>query len=285
MNTQMKRVLAVMAGATLILAATAVAGSRQPTTKEIAAHRERAAAHQAKALLREFVAPPGAHRIPSATGDTGSWPAGKVVDRHRFWVVSKAVNVAAFVGTQKVRGVKARRSGNGPHVFSWNFSWPAKGVIRRLLTVTAIPRRTRTTLRVDAKVVWIYPRPRSEQVPARVRQISLDTPKIHRKVTDGATVKRIVRWFDALPVSPPGVSVPCGPVPGADITLSFRSAGSRTLARAELPSIPAGICDSISFAIGGRSQMPLIDNYYPYRESFLGHLQRLLGVRLLLRQR
>jgi hypothetical protein len=48
--------------------------------------------------------------------------------------------------------------------------------------------------------------------------------------------------------------------------------------------MPAGVCDEIAFAIGGRSQAPLIDNYYPYRGSFVGRLQHLLGVRLFARR-
>lgn len=281
----MRRALAIMTGATLVLAASALAGSRQPSTKEIAALREHVAARQATALLREFVPPPGAYRIRNAPGSTGGWPLGEVVDRHHFWAVPKTLDVAAYLAAHPVRGVQARRSEDGPHVFSWELSWPSQGASRRLLTVVAIPRHRRATLRVDAKVVWIYPRSPSEKVPAGVRQITIRAPKIHLKVTDRATVERVVRWFDALPVSPPGVAVPCGPILGADIMLSFRSAGGRPLARAELPRIPAGVCDSISFAIGRHSQMPLIDNYYPYRGSFLGHVQRLLGVQLLLHGR
>jgi hypothetical protein len=111
---------------------------------------------------------------------------------------------------------------------------------------------------------------------------------VHRKVIDPAKVKRIVRWFDALPISPPGVSALCGVAPGAGvtITLSFRSAGGRRLARAQLPATLAGICDGLTFTIGGHRQTPLIDNYYrraPFPHSFVARLQRLLGVQLIVR--
>ena len=185
----MKRLLLAVTALTLVLTASgpsAAVNVKRATVKEIVAHRRHVAVGQAKVLLREFVPPPGAHRIPNATGSTGAWPTGKVVDRHRFWDVPKAFNIAAFVEAHQVRGVTARRSENGPHVFSWDFSWPAKGMSRRLLTVTTIARRSRTTLRVDAKVVWIYPRSPQEKVPAGVRAITLDAPKLHVTVTDPA---------------------------------------------------------------------------------------------------
>jgi hypothetical protein len=118
-----------------------------------------------------------------------------------------------------------------------------------------------------------------------VREIVLHAPKVRVKVTDAANVQRIVRWFDALPISPPGVASMCPLVPGADITLSFRSRSGLSLAQAKLPPTSAGICDSISFAVGGHPQTPLIDRYGPLRESFVGRLQALLGVHLLLTYR
>jgi hypothetical protein len=118
-----------------------------------------------------------------------------------------------------------------------------------------------------------------------VREIVLRAPKVRVKVADPAKVERIVRWFDALPISPPGVAAMCPLVPGADIALSFRSRSGLSLAQAKLPPTSTGICDSISFSVGGHPQTPLIDRYGPLRESFVGRLQRLLGVHLLLTYR
>ena len=209
---------------------------------------------------------------------------GEVVDRHGFWSVqTPAAAVGAFVEAHRVRGVKAKPSENGPHVFSWDYSWPSAGPSRRILTVAVVPRRSGASLRVDAKVVWIYPRSPREKVPSRVREITLRTPTVNLTVTDRGKVERIIRWFDALPISPPGVAAMCGPVVGPDISLSFRTASGTTLARAELPPVPAGVCDPIDFTIGGHPQTPLIDGYGPYRGSFVGRLKRLLGVKLLVR--
>jgi hypothetical protein len=199
--------------------------------------------------------------------------------------------VAAFVKAHPVRGLKTSGATYGsrtPHYLTWSFVWPVTrqpAPSRRLLNVTAVRLAGRTVLRVDAKAVWIYPRSPNEKVPARLREISLRTPKVHRKVTDHAKVERIVHWFDALPISPPGIGFMCALMPGADITLSFRTASGRTLAHAQLPPTSASGCDSITFKIGGHPQAPLIDRDVPLQDSFVGRLQRLLGVHLLLTYR
>ena len=279
---------------------TAAAAVQQPTVRQIAAHRERAAARKARRLLHEFALPPEARptREPANYGGvlrrSGPEPPAKVVDVHRFWSVQRSLKaVAAFVRAHQVRGYKSSGSEYGtnvPHYLTWSFVWPTGSShhpvpSRRLLNVTAVRLPGRTVLRVDAKSVWVYPRSRSEKVPSGVREIVLHTPKMREKVTDPAEVQRIVRWFDALPISPPGVASLCPAVPGADITLSFRSRSGHSLAQAKLPPTSASICDQISFTIGAHPQAPLIDRPGSLRESFVGRLQRLLGVQLLLTYR
>jgi hypothetical protein len=287
----MKRLLLAVTAGVLVLTASgaSAAGSgKRLTVKAVAAQREHAARREARRLLSEFVPPAGARRTrkPPRQGGWGSSPGAKFVDAHHFWTVPKPLKaVASSIESAEVRGVRATLRQNGPHYLSWDFSWPRTGVSRRLLTVVAVPHRTGTDLRVDAKVVWIYPRSPREKVPAGVREITLDAPKMHLTVTAPAKVQRIIRWFDALPISPPGVSALCGIAPANyTIALSFRSARHRALASAQLPPLPASICNGIGFTIGGHPQAPLVDNFYshaPLRHSFVARLQRLLGVRLL----
>jgi hypothetical protein len=71
-------------------------------------------------------------------------------------------------------------------------------------------------------------------------------------------------------------------VPGASIALSFDSARGASLAKAKAPPRPAWVCDQIEFTIGGHPQKPLIDRDGSRRKSFIGRLQHLLGVQLLL---
>jgi len=130
---------------------------------------------------------------------------------------------------------------------------------------------------VDALAVWIYPRSPSERVPAATAEIVVRAPRISATVTDPGKVARIVRWFDALPVSPPGVAVSCPYAVAPDLTLSFRSAGGARLAQATLPRTEATLCDPIAFTIGGWRRRPLIDGP---GESFVRRLQGLLGLRL-----
>ena len=299
---------AVSACALVLAASGVVAGSgasatgiaayvRQPSVKVIAARRERAATRDAERLLHKFTPPPGARttREPRGYGgvlrQSGPEPPAKVVDVHRFWRVQRSLKaVAAFVSAHEVRGFRssgAEYGTNVPHYLTWSFVWPtgSHAPSRRLLNVTAVRLPGRTVLRVDAKSVWMYPRSRSEKVPSGVGEIVLHAPKVRVVVSDPAKVQRIVRWFDALPISPPGVGALCGLVPGSDITLSFRSRSRVPLAEARLPPTTAGICDPISFTIGGHRQAPLIDRYGPLRQSFAGRLQRLLGVHLLLTHR
>ena len=274
-------------GPNVIMLAAAV-----PSVRAIASERKRAATRAAERLLRAFVPPPGSGRparVPRGRSvhvlhQSGGERPAEVVDVHRFWSVRKSLKaVAAFVRAHRVRGEKtsgATYGTNVPHYLIWGFSWPP-GIDRvpsRFLTVTAIGLPGRTVLRVDAQVIWIYPRSPSEKVPSGVHEIVVRAPKVFRKVTNPAKVTRIVRWFDGLPVSPPGVHIACLAVGHVDITLSFRSAHGSLLAQAKLNS--AGGCAPIAFRIGGHPQRALIDRYF--RPTTVERLQGLLGVRLVL---
>ncbi len=115
-------------------------------------------------------------------------------------------------------------------------------------------------------------------MPAATREIVVHTPKTTRAVESAAKVARIVRWFDALPVSPPGIAVACPLILAPQIRLSFRSAEGARLAQATVPATSAGLCDPIGFRIGGKAERPLIDG--AVGPSFVRRLQRLLGVHL-----
>ena len=257
--------------------------ARVPSVRVLVAERKRTAAREARRLLRRFVPPPGARSAHEPRGyggvlrRTGPTPAGEVVDVHRFWSVRKPLTaVAAFVRTHKPHGFAGGSAGYGPsvpHYVTWSFSTRTRD-----LNLTAVALPGRTVIRVDAQVLWIYPRSPTEKVPPATREIVLSSAKVSAKVTDPAQVGQIISWFDALPISPPGVALFCPLEPGADITLSFRSSAGAWLAQAKLPSRPASICDAILFQVGGKAKKPLIDRNFG--ESFVARLQRLLGLRL-----
>jgi hypothetical protein len=264
--------------------------ARVPSVHVIATRRKCAATRSAHRLLREFVPPPGARptRQPREHGGvlrgSGWSPIGEVVGVHRFWRVHKSLSaVGTYVRTLRIRGLARQGAIHGtlaPHYLSWSFSGPP-GDERRSLDVTAVAFPGRTVIRVDAQVVWIYPRSPGERVPPATREIVVRAPHVSLTVTDPAEIARIVRWFDALPISPPGVALPCPLMRFlAPAKVSFRTAHGGRLAEAGVPrSPPASIWGPIRFMIGGRSQKPLIDR--SRGRSFVRRLQDLLHVQLL----
>jgi hypothetical protein len=261
--------------------------ARVPSVRAIAARRERAAAREAARLLRRLVLPPGARRLralPNYGGVMrryGAGPLGEEVAVHRFWSVRKPLEaVIAFLRAHRLRGFAASGATWGsrkPHYITMGSRRPAAAPTR-FLDVTSLGLPTHTLIRADVQVEWTYPRAASERVPAATREIDVRTPRVSVDVKNPAKVARIVRWFDALPVDPPGVAVACPLTLAAQITLSFRRADGTPVARAGVPDTSAGVCDPIGFTLGGRRLEPLID--HRRGESFARRLQELLGVRL-----
>jgi hypothetical protein len=271
----------------LLLAMAASALARTPTNVSNKRAAERDTAH----LLRRVVLPPGTVRLArEPRGDLGllrhadSTPSGLLVDRHRFWLVhERLAKVVRFVAHHRPRGGRLIGTGtsNGRHIpenKSFTFSFrPIPGRIssRGLeVTLVALPRH-RTGVRADAQDIWMLPRPQTEKVPTAVREIDVRTTKAHRRVGSAAKVRRIVRWFDALPIVQPGGRFGCPPdtVRRPPMRLRFLSAQGVLLARASLPgSFAIGSCAPIEFWIGSHRQKPLSGHLY-------GRISRLLGTR------
>ncbi|HJU37057.1 MAG TPA: hypothetical protein VJ716_06540, partial [Gaiellaceae bacterium] len=237
-----------------------------------------------------FVPPPGARRISrprhyaGVLRRTGPTPLGEVVDAHRFWRVRKPLKaVIAFLRAHRLHGFAHTSAtwGKKPHYLTMSSGGVAPG---RFLNVTSVGLRTRTLIRVDVQVEWTYPRSPAEKVPAATRTIAVRSPRVSLTVTDPAKVARIIRWFDALPVSPPGIVALC-PLPAhAQATLSFRSAGGIGLAQASVPLYPpANLCSPIGFTIQGKREQPLIDS--EHGRTFIHRLQSLLGRRFVPKRR
>lgn len=265
----------------------AAAGARISSVHAIAAQRRQAALREATELLRELPLPPGARpirKLPNYGGVMqryGAGPIGEEVAVHRFWSVRTPLEqVIAFLRAHRLHRLTPSdrsRGGSTPHYLTLSSHWPA-GVPTRFLDVTSLELPTHTLIRVGVQVQWTYPRSPSERVPSATREIDVRAPHVSVDVKNQAKVARIVRWFDALPISPPGIAVSCPAVGGADIRLSFRGPGGTRLAQADVPRFFAWICDPIAFSIGGKQQQPLIDRVH--QPSFARRLQQLLGVHL-----
>jgi hypothetical protein len=262
----------------------AEAGAQLPSVHELVAERRNAALREARRLVREFVPPPGA-RPDRAQRDhggilrrSGPEPLGEDVGALRFWRVRKPLKaVVAFLKAHDPHGFRNLSATYGSRLPHYLIRTLANGRGRYLdETIDALPGRT--IIRVEAKVAWVYPRSPREKVPPRTTKIVITAPKTSANVTDPVQVAQIVRWFDALPISPPGIAIACPLEIGPDITLSFRSTTGAWLAQSKLPPRAASICDTILFQIAGTTMKPLIDGNV--RDSFIRRLQRLLGVQL-----
>lgn len=257
-------------------------GGRRPTP---VCNKQWAEEEGAK-LLRQFRPPSGATRIRQPMGYGGvvrnpGAPFGEFVDHVHFWrVPEKLSQVLGYVEGQAPHGFTGAGDVNGPDEPQYSrhleFSSPT-GTRILVVGLQQTPAGT-TILRVDAQVVWVYPRSPKEVVPAGVSEIDVNGANFARRVRNTAKVGKIVRWFDRLPIWPPGVgAMPCGPS-GPTFTVVFRSRTRGRVAAAQLSEGRAGGCAPITFAIRGKQQTPLIDN--ARGATFAGRLRHLLGVKL-----
>ena len=298
---RMKRLLLPAGALVLVLTAcgagakpaprVAEVGARLSSVRVVAARRERAAMREAKRLLREFVPPPEAHRDRARRDHAAvlhrSAPGllEETVDAHRFWSVRKPLAVVlSFVRAHDPKGFRRMGTSYGarrPRAVIRTLARPASRYLRptRLLDETLVALPGRTVIRLDAEVAWVYPRAPTEVVPSATRTIGVRAPGVSLTVRNRAKVAWIIRWFDALPISPPGIAVGC-PLPApAHTTLSFRNADGTALARAGVPLYPpANVCNPIGFAIGGKRLQPLVDS--DRGSSFILRLRRLLNLPL-----
>jgi hypothetical protein len=198
---------------------------------------------------------------------------------HSWWTVDEpADQVLAYVGSNPPSGTKQDGSGSsdGPQgsTESDMFAAPAiSGKLgERMLWVTvATLQDGQTGVLAEAQSDYIVPRPSSERVPTgasiltiarsrttangrRVRQAHLATIQLTRR----ATIRRVTRLIDSLPVAQPEViNCPAMMFPATSVTLTWRrSAASRPLARAqfvEYQDVQAvgSQCDQIGFSIRG----------------------------------
>lgn len=280
----------------LLAAAVTALSLHSPTTagNRLLAHRD------AEQLIQRVVLPADARRLRRSPGHAGGLlahppraPAGELVDRRRLWRVDEPLGtVVAFVRAHRPQGASKGLAGygssGGPRVpenetLSYAFPALAGRISLRSLSITlvALPDGW-TGVRADAQDIWVVTRPRTEAVPAGVREVDVrDAGRLAGRFTEPAQVAKIVRWLDALPIVQPGAAFSCpmlvyGPV----VKLDLRSADGALLAQARMPmrfrdgSLVSTACTAIEFSIGGRRQTPLVGG------RFLLRLEHLLGRRL-----
>ncbi len=279
----------------------------QGTTPEIpasASTNESAARADAAWLLTTLSLPAGA--TPSAVepaGDGGllaraaqGAPATpNVVDDHTWWVVpGTSAAVLAYVTSHPPAGSsRAFFSTAGMHgvtdLESEGFAWaPVDGVLSTRWLVVAVAGLAdgSTAVRADSQVVWLTPRPASEQIPSGSHLVRISVhssikssqPR-QRPLTVGSSrrVDRVVALLNSLPVAQPGLRS-CPADFGIVVRLAFAvRASARPLAVAEVD--PAG-CGLVQLTIGGRREPPLEAAPTPSGSTLIDQIESALAVKL-----
>lgn len=196
-----------------------------------------------------------------------------LIDSHRYWRVPGApATVLAWIdahppANSRTRGPFTRASPKvGPVVAGQVFTFGAVQLLRIKPSDTVISRQLAvevtkakgggSAVRADGQAVWILARPAWERIPADARTLTViaragSASSVPVTVTAPATLRRIERTIDSLPVEQPAwSSCPFESSPPIEQTLTFRtSPGAPPVAR--VIEHPGG-CAFVSVSVGGR---------------------------------
>src|SRR5690349_15747624 len=258
-------------GTALLLAACAAmaagCAATHTTTGQVTAAsptpRQRAVA-DAAAILRAFVVPPGAQRLPRAPdalkAPTTILVSTALVDDVSFWrAPGQPQAVLAWEQAHLPRRFTPGDADFGPPSWDRTFSLsPVPGVLnaRDLVVEVTGAGNGQTAIRVDAQVTWQPPRPGLEKVPAATRVVTItQLPSLnpHAKrppapvtITHLAVLQRLAALVDNLQRSTIGQAASCPAAFGGGIRLTFRArAGGPPLAVAQGPAP----CGTVQFSI------------------------------------
>jgi hypothetical protein len=246
-----------------------LAVSSRPADSRPGGAAQRRAAADAKAILGQFVPPPGAVRLPKRPRLPGGSPvmgltSATQADVTGYWRVSgTATALLAWEKAHIARGFSRQDVIIGPP--SWNtvYTLPAvPGVLpKREMNVQFYQEGGgQTVIMAEAMVSWQPPRPAAEVIPARVTEVTI-TPSgawagnpAPVTVTSAAAVRRLAALVNGLPRSTVGQGIPC-PGGGPGFTLTFRAVpGGPPAAVADGPAA----CDQVTLSLGGKSWPSLL---------------------------
>jgi hypothetical protein len=203
--------------------------------------RQRAAA-DAKAILGEFVPPPGAVRLAKRPALPDASVMGLIssaqADAVGYWRVRGAPTaLLAWEKAHISRSFSRQDVLLGPP--SWNtvYSLPAvPGVLptREMNVQVYDDDGGVTVIMADAMVSWQPPRPASEVIPASVTAVTIAASwswqgnPVPVTITSAPAVRRLAALVNALPVSAVSKGVACNMAAG--FTLTFRAAAGGPVA-------------------------------------------------------
>lgn len=283
--------LAMVCSVPLALGATAQAQTRLQANKAIARR-------DAKSQLEELRLPHGAVHVATQPPLPALAPprtySRNAVAVNAWWTSHASPDaVLAYVKAHPpaARGYYELSYSDSSVTFVWTIDG-AHLYSQQLQVTVATLASGQTGIMAQAQSVWMVPRPLSERVPVGVRAVAVRL-RIgsgpgglkHQRTHDylirhATTVAAIVRAFNAMPISQPGLAYSCpGIFAGMPrLTLRFLSAGGGTLARAQVNVYPGASggsgwtgCDPIAFWIGARSQTSLTSH------TFVKMVAKLIG--------
>ena len=242
---------------------------------------EQRAAAAARAILEEFVPPPGAGRLAGRPALPGGW------DRYPVMGLNSAAQADA-VGYWQVRGAAtallawekahiSRRFSRqdaiiGPPSWDTVYSLPAvPGVLptREMNVQVYDVGGGMSVIMADAMVSWQAPRPASEVIPASVTMVTIAVSGPWQgnpapvTITSVPIVRRLAALVNGLPVATVRQGVPC-PM-GAGFTLTFRTAASGP---AVAVAVGPAECGVVHLELNGKDE-PDLQPPGPYRVTVL----------------
>ena len=249
---------------------------------------QRRAAADARAILREFVPPPGAVRLAQRPALPSGSPvmgltATTQADATGYWRASgSATALLAWEKAHISRSFSRQDVLIGPP--SWNtvYTLPAvPGVLpdREMNVQFYDAGGGMTVIMAEAMVAWQPPRSASEVIPASVTEVSITAPGLLRTtvtITSVPVVRQLTALVNGLPLSTVAQTVPCPS--GSAFTLTFRgTAGGPPAAVADGP----GACGQVFLTLNGKDEPPLLPaDASAYRDTVLrnagleGHVMR-----------
>ena len=259
-------------------------GAASTPTQRTAQDNQAAATSDAKAFLALTPLPPGAAMTSSdPSGGALGVPAQSIatpnlVDLTRWWLVPRQPDATfSFIKSHPPKNSKPSAIGfyTTPSVTVRFVGFqlpPRQGVTDwsiLILEETAAPNG-QTAVRADAEVVWVLPRPASEQIPGDARVLTVSVQRPHKPpvsitVSKASVVHRLAAVIDSLETVQPGVtSCPLKRFNLPKISFSFRATrtgpplavASETYSAKAPGTFP---CDPMSFTINGKPQTSLLD--------------------------
>jgi hypothetical protein len=243
--------------------ADAVSASGQP-----AGTPQQRATASARAVLGEFVPPPGAVRLatrPQLPGGSATMGLNSTtqVDAVGYWRVSgTATALQAWEKAHISRSFSGQDVIVGPPDWNTVYTLPAvPGVlpVREMNAQFYDVGGGVTVIMADAMVSWQPPRPAAEVIPASVTAVTIAQAGQPAQgspapvtLTSAPVVRRLAALVNGLPVATVGDDVPC-PSGGPGLTLTFRAAAGGPAIAVAAP----GACGALSLRLRGKDEPAL----------------------------